>query len=619
MWSAALPALAWLCTAAAGAKLAPLDVPRCCPVGEQLSADALRAPALLPAAAAAECRAAPPDATAWAPLVYAPARNTFLERGRVPQHWRARGAALPACARLRVLPEAAAHYALLANNASLLVRGAAVALPPARYCADAGGALVCDEDVPRGPAKCCAEGQGFDGARCADEAVGAAAALQELRALANGSAVGFGWPACAEGSRYAVAGALGGARLEADGALRLRAAGGWARLAGGAWCAEAVSGASAGARVLACEAEARAVGSPPHHALYGAGLAVGALFLAATLAAGFALPAAHHALHWRCQTHYVAALMLGDALLAATQLAGDRIPPTVCRILAVCMHFLFLSAFFWLNTMCFNIWWTFRSSRLTRRVTAQGLPADVAGARAGGVPAARVPGVRVGRAAVRGGRGRAAGPAAGGGGGGLLAPALRRASLLVLRRHGSSRLLFRPGGRAAARQPCALRLHHAPAHLRPLAARRGQVHIREGGPRARVRQAGGGDGRDVGRRCDLVGGGRAGLPVVCDGPAERSAGPVHLSGGGVPAARVGCGQARGRQAVRAPRSARAPRRALLFAPALLRGVAHAHHGRPRGACGPRRPRRSAPAHGDGVLTRAAPGERVATRIGTCVQ
>ena len=24
------------------------------------------------------------------------------------------------------------------------------------------------------------------------------------------------------------------------------------------------------------------------------------------------------------------------------------------------MHFAFLAAFFWLNTMCFNIWWTFR-------------------------------------------------------------------------------------------------------------------------------------------------------------------------------------------------------------------------------------------------------------------
>ena len=27
---------------------------------------------------------------------------------------------------------------------------------------------------------------------------------------------------------------------------------------------------------------------------------------------------------------------------------------------AIAMHFIFLAAFFWLNTMCFNIWWTFR-------------------------------------------------------------------------------------------------------------------------------------------------------------------------------------------------------------------------------------------------------------------
>ena len=27
---------------------------------------------------------------------------------------------------------------------------------------------------------------------------------------------------------------------------------------------------------------------------------------------------------------------------------------------AIMAHFFFLAAFFWLNTMCFNIWWTFR-------------------------------------------------------------------------------------------------------------------------------------------------------------------------------------------------------------------------------------------------------------------
>lgn len=31
-----------------------------------------------------------------------------------------------------------------------------------------------------------------------------------------------------------------------------------------------------------------------------------------------------------------------------------------CYVSAIMAHFFFLAAFFWLNTMCFNIWWTFR-------------------------------------------------------------------------------------------------------------------------------------------------------------------------------------------------------------------------------------------------------------------
>lgn len=94
--------------------------------------------------------------------------------------------------------------------------------------------------------------------------------------------------------------------------------------------------------------------------------------------------------------------------------------------------------------------------------------------------AARVHAVRVGRAAGGGGRGRAAGPpAARRRRRALPAPALRRAALLVLRRHGDLRLLLRPGRGPAPREPRSLHLHHAPAHLRPLAPRRGQVHLRE--------------------------------------------------------------------------------------------------------------------------------------------
>ncbi|XP_050663662.1 probable G-protein coupled receptor Mth-like 1 [Leptidea sinapis] len=343
-----------------GVRPAPVQVSRCCPEGHALPAAVLRAQTLSAAAVPAACA---PDPASWTPLVYAPARSTFLERGRLPQHWTVADGRIPGCPELRVVFEHAASYALLANNGSLLMRGAKAALPPDRYCADIIAALICAEDIGgRGPAKCCAEGRAFDGSRCVEDETRSAEAMSELQELGNGSVVLVGWPSCAEGSRYSVAGRLAGAALAQDGGLAL----GPERLAAGAWCAEAVAGES-GARVLACEDAARS-GRPAQaarHALYGAGLAVGAAFLAATLAAGFALPAAHHALHWRCQTHYVTALMLGDILLAATQLSHNAVPPPLCRALAVCMHFLFLSAFFWLNTMCFNIWWTFRDFRPT--------------------------------------------------------------------------------------------------------------------------------------------------------------------------------------------------------------------------------------------------------------
>ncbi|XP_059061240.1 probable G-protein coupled receptor Mth-like 1 [Achroia grisella] len=347
-------------TAAGGVQPPLLDVPFCCPVGQELGQEVLLTQVLSPVDAIKSCQNVD-GRIPWTPRIYAPARGSFMVR--LPAHWHLAYGVVPDCEKVRVLPEHAAPYALLANNGSLWLRSAALALSTKVYCADATAALVCLDYAPHLPSKCCPGNRTFDGIRCIDDERRAAETLAELRVLANGTAVGSGWPACSEGLRYAVAGALRGATLDTEGGLQLAQG---ETLAAGAWCAEAVADEEE-SRILACEAAARATrpSQATRHALYGAGLAVGAAFLAATLAAGFALPAAHHALHWRCQTHYVAALMLGDVLLAATQLAGDKVPPTLCRALAVCMHFLFLSAFFWLNTMCFNIWWTFRDFRPT--------------------------------------------------------------------------------------------------------------------------------------------------------------------------------------------------------------------------------------------------------------
>ncbi|XP_031618903.1 probable G-protein coupled receptor Mth-like 1 [Contarinia nasturtii] len=90
--------------------------------------------------------------------------------------------------------------------------------------------------------------------------------------------------------------------------------------------------------------------------LFPIGLLISVVFLLVTLATRYVLPSNHHILHWRCQTFYVTCLLIGDLLLALTQLFGQNANGLTCFSIAVCMHFFFLSAFFWLNTMCINIY-----------------------------------------------------------------------------------------------------------------------------------------------------------------------------------------------------------------------------------------------------------------------
>lgn len=46
-------------------------------------------------------------------------------------------------------------------------------------------------------------------------------------------------------------------------------------------------------------------------------------FLSVTLVSSCMLPSSYHALHWKCQTHYVACLLVGQFLLAVAQLGGN--------------------------------------------------------------------------------------------------------------------------------------------------------------------------------------------------------------------------------------------------------------------------------------------------------
>lgn len=64
--------------------------------------------------------------------------------------------------------------------------------------------------------------------------------------------------------------------------------------------------------------------------LFPIGLLISVIFLIATLATGLLLPSNHHVLHWRCQTFYVSCLLIGDLLLAITQIFGSNITGVGC-------------------------------------------------------------------------------------------------------------------------------------------------------------------------------------------------------------------------------------------------------------------------------------------------
>lgn len=120
--------------------------------------------------------------------------------------------------------------------------------------------------------------------------------------------------------------------------------------------------------VFTCEEHVRENQMPPtapdnRFLIYSIGLFISVAFLLATLVVGLLTPSNHHVMHWKCQTNYIICLLIGELLLASTQILSGRLTGAPCSIVAVLMHFAFLAAFFWLNTMCFNIWWTFRDFR----------------------------------------------------------------------------------------------------------------------------------------------------------------------------------------------------------------------------------------------------------------
>ncbi|XP_025834528.1 probable G-protein coupled receptor Mth-like 1 [Agrilus planipennis] len=305
--------------------------------------------------------------TSWTPQIYSPSKRKFLTEGTVPQNWILNPSKRPDCGEFetKILSlERQKTYIVFENGSLMLFDDLDNLVHPDKYCIDYKTVIACSiEKQPQVKVKkCCGDGGIYVDIKKSCKPMNGShykISLNEDFKLVSG------FPDCDK--HMIIAGKLKDAEIFSNGSLLLKDVN--VLLPSKHFCLEHVlENAGPSPSIFTCPS---LLPPPPNRVvsddssdlrftLYPIGLALSAVFLAATLAAGSLLPASHHVLHWRCQTNHVACLLVGYVLLCITQLGGKSISSAPCFAIAVAMHFLFLSAFFWLNTMCFNIWWTFR-------------------------------------------------------------------------------------------------------------------------------------------------------------------------------------------------------------------------------------------------------------------
>ncbi|ALC48882.1 mthl1 [Drosophila busckii] len=351
---------------------------KCCQLGEYLNSSTL------------SCIAGTTEL--WVPAVYLVQQQRFFEpHGGKPRFMKFAPNVRPRCkwGNEPELFSSRQFNVMLVPNGTFMLRERGLRLQPQDYCVDRDVALVClNNDALQPPnvaaaanappmlrlRKCCGMLFNYDSSLKScnhrKQLPANGTQLQLAPQLAAESyQTSFGFPDCpVNDGGYAIAGDWQEAKLnQSTGALQLP----HTQLAPAAYCLEHTERAGE-VKIIVCaqhftadqgQGEQSEVGNV-QRAMLDVSFIISIVFLAATLVAGYMLPAVHHALHWRCQIYYVFCLLLGKILLVMVELNTALVPGThSCLLVATGMHFFFLSAFFWLNTMCFNIWWTFRDFR----------------------------------------------------------------------------------------------------------------------------------------------------------------------------------------------------------------------------------------------------------------
>lgn len=287
----------------------------------------------------------------WVPPVYQPKKNgTYKNIGELPSNMQLSEAQIPSTCDE---PEFyfTANNIILIGNGSLFLNEKALMIPPSDYCIDKNTALVCiprlanKMDHLKAPKilskvkKCCGANAAYS------QENGTCIYLQRSHELFSASVIKSpqvdvvsGFPEC-QHNDFALAGQFNVVNFDEEtGEVKME---GEKTFEANHFCIDhVIDGGESSINIFTCSEHVQPASVPVRvdhqdirFVLYSIGLLISVIFLFATLACGFLVPSNHHVLHWRCQTHYVACLLVGDLLLAITQIAGNSIVGPACSII----------------------------------------------------------------------------------------------------------------------------------------------------------------------------------------------------------------------------------------------------------------------------------------------
>lgn len=259
----------------------------------------------------------------WLPVLYWAENSTLVEPGRQPDDLQF-VTRFPECNDTIYLPERP-DIVVEVGKGSLFVNEEVFDWQ--NYCISPKGMFVCVGDdhpfrkkkMEKWVRKCCLTDAMYS------ETQGKCVAVNDtnkMKFMSEDTFILSGFPQC-DSRLYVVAGKLDEEySLNANGTLRSKS-----RQSVANYCVEHLyEQPDAKASVFMCAPPASGSDRDDiRFTIYPLGQFLSIFFLSVTLVSSCMLPSSYHALHWKCQTHYVACLLVGQFLLAVAQLGGDSI------------------------------------------------------------------------------------------------------------------------------------------------------------------------------------------------------------------------------------------------------------------------------------------------------